>query len=61
VSALAPGVKVRITCGASVGVEGVIFGQWPRFWEQGVPLWVVLRRDLVGRSIVRADYLEVIP
>lgn len=60
VTALAPGVKVRITAGAAVGKEGVVFAPWPRYWERGVPLWIIRSDDLVRQRIIRADYLEAI-
>lgn len=59
--AIAIGVKVRITAGAAVGKEGIVFAPWPRYWERGVPLWIIRSDDLVRQRIIRADYLQVCP
>lgn len=51
---------MRITAGLAAGVEGVVVDRWTSLFG-GVTQWVVASDDLVGRRVVRADYLEICP
>ena len=57
---LAPGVRVRVTCGLAQGVEAVVIDRWHSLFGK-IRQWRIRSNDLVRDRVIREDYLEVLP
>lgn len=59
-SAIGPGVPVEVIAGQAEGMRGVVLEKWPRYWEEGVPLWRVRFGSSGREGVLRQDYLRPI-
>ena len=59
---IAIGAHVEVIAGMAAGKVGWVLRPWPRHFERGIALWEVsFPGELISWSLLRADYLRVVP